>query len=71
MRVHPDDTLEGLRRLVPTSPTAAYVLDRRLRSPLRLSRLGDVAARQLRAELGVTEALRWQRALNDALGGAR
>ena len=66
-RVHPDDTIEGLSRLAPYSPTAAYVLDRRLRQPLRLSRRGDLAAVQLLEQLGRSEAHRWLRDLDDAL----
>lgn len=64
-----DDTLDGLRLIAGRggSPTARYVLERRLAHPLRLSRRGDVAAGQLVEALGLVEARRWLRTVLDEL----
>lgn len=67
MRPHPDDTLDGLTRLAPYSPTARVVLAQRLAHPLRLSRRGDHAAAQLVEQLGPIEAARWLRAVAEEL----
>ena len=53
-----EDSIEGLRAMAPYSPAAAYILDRRMSRPLRLSRRGDYAASELVDQMGTAEARR-------------